>query len=120
MSFADGYQSLLGRGGVNVSGGQKQRLCLARALLRKPRILILDDTTSAVDSETEKKIRFHLKALLKTSTVFVVTQRLYTMESADRVMVLEDGEIEAIGTSRELMESSAVYQEIYYSQQINS
>lgn len=118
MSFADGYETLLGRGGVNVSGGQKQRLCIARALLRKPKILILDDSTSAVDTETELKIRENLKALLQDTTVFIITQRINTMQSADRVIVLEDGTIDAMGTPSELMEHSKVYQEIYHSQQI--
>lgn len=118
MSFADGYDTLLGRGGVNVSGGQKQRLCIARALLRKPKILILDDSTSAVDTETELKIRENLKVLLHNTTVFIITQRINTMQSADRVIVLEDGTIDAMGTPSELMEHSKVYQEIYHSQQI--
>lgn len=118
LSFTEGYQTLLGRGGINVSGGQKQRLCIARALLRKPKILILDDSTSAVDSETEKKIRTGLHSYLKESTVLVITQRLHTMESADRIIVLDDGEIESIGSSEELMERSPVYREIVQSQQI--
>lgn len=118
MSFTDGYETLLGRGGINVSGGQKQRICIARALLRKPKILILDDSTSAVDSDTEQKIRYNLNQLLQNTTVFIITQRINTMQSADRVIVLEDGEIDAIGKPDELMEKSKVYQEIYNSQQI--
>lgn len=118
MSFSDGYNTLLGRGGINISGGQKQRICIARALLRKPKILILDDSTSAVDSNTEQKIRKNLSTLLHNTTVIVITQRLNTMQSADRVIVLEDGEIDAIGSSADLMETSKVYKEIYYSQQI--
>lgn len=117
-SFAEGYDTRLGRGGINLSGGQKQRLCIARALLRKPRILILDDSTSAVDSETELKIRHHLAQLLKDTTVLTVTQRVHTMQAADRVIVLDDGRVEAIGTPAELMQTSAVYREIYASQQI--
>lgn len=117
-SFADGYHTLLGRGGVNISGGQKQRICIARALLRKPRILILDDSTSAVDSETELKIRNNLKQLLKETTVFIITQRINTMESADRIIILDDGQIEAIGTPAELIDTSEVYRDIYNSQQI--
>lgn len=116
-SFTDGYNTLLGRGGVNVSGGQKQRICIARALLRKPKILILDDSTSAVDMETEQKIRTNLKELLQNTTVFIITQRINTMQSADRVIVLEDGEIDTIGKPSELIEVSKVYQEIYNSQQ---
>jgi len=118
ISFTDGYNTLLGRGGVNVSGGQKQRICIARALLRKPKILILDDSTSAVDSETEQKIRYNLNRLLRDTTVFIITQRINTMQSADRVIVLEDGEIDAIGKPSELIEKSEVYKEIYNSQQI--
>ncbi|MBK5719307.1 ABC transporter ATP-binding protein [Dysgonomonas sp. Marseille-P4677] len=118
MSFSDGYNTLLGRGGVNLSGGQKQRICIARALLRKPKILILDDSTSAVDSDTEQKIRQNLNKLLHDTTVFIITQRINTMQSADRVIVLEDGEIDAIGRPLELIEQSKVYQEIYNSQQI--
>lgn len=118
MSFTDGYDTLLGRGGINVSGGQKQRICIARALLRKPKILILDDSTSAVDSDTEQKIRQNLSNLLKDTTVFIITQRINTMQSSDRVIVLEDGEIDAIGKPDELIEKSKVYQEIYNSQQI--
>jgi len=118
VSFTDGYQTKVGRGGVNLSGGQKQRICIARALLRKPRILILDDSTSAVDSETELRIRSNLDRLLHNTTVFIITQRIHTMQSADKVIVLEDGEIDAMGTPAELMETSKIYQEIYNSQQI--
>lgn len=119
MSFTDGYNTLLGRGGVNVSGGQKQRICIARALLRKPKILILDDSTSAVDSDTEQKIRDNLKRMLDNTTVFIITQRINTMQSSDRVLVLEDGEVNAIGKPSELIETSEVYKEIYNSQQIS-
>lgn len=118
MSFIDGYDTLLGRGGVNVSGGQKQRICIARALIRKPKILILDDSTSAVDSDTEQRIRAGLSSALTDTTVLIITQRLNTMQSADRVIVLEDGRIEAIGTPSELIEKSKIYQEIYNSQQL--
>ena len=109
---------LLDRRPKALSGGQKQRLCIARALLRKPKILILDDSTSAVDSETELRIRNNLNCLLKDTTVLIITQRINTMQSADRVIVLEDGEVEAIGTPDELMATSRIYQEIYNSQQI--
>lgn len=118
-SWADGYNTMLGRGGVNVSGGQKQRISIARTLLLKPKILILDDSTSAVDSETEIKIRKGLQSLLQNVTVFVVTQRINTMQSADRVIVLDDGEIESIGTLEELIHTSKIYQEIYNSQQMS-
>lgn len=118
MGLSEGYNTLLGRGGVNLSGGQKQRICIARALLRKPRILILDDSTSAVDSETELHIRENLERMLGDTTVLIITQRINTMQSADRVIVLEDGEVETIGTPEELLATSKVYQEIYSSQQI--
>lgn len=118
MSFTDGYDTLLGRGGINVSGGQKQRICIARALLRKPKIMILDDSTSAVDSETELRIRKGMSELLRNTTVFIITQRINTMQSADRVIVLEDGEIDAIGKPSELLGKSEVYKEIYNSQQM--
>lgn len=117
MSFTDGYNTMLGRGGINISGGQKQRICIARALLRKPKILILDDSTSAVDSSTELEIRKNLSELLHDTTVFIITQRVNTMQSSDRVIVLEDGGIEAIGKPSELLEKSEVYREIYNSQQ---
>lgn len=118
MALGEGYDTLLGRGGINLSGGQKQRICIARALLRKPKILILDDSTSAVDSETELRIRENLGRMLKDTTVLIITQRINTMQSADRVIVLEDGEVEAIGTPEKLLATSGVYQEIYSSQQI--
>lgn len=118
VSFPEGYDTELGRGGVNVSGGQKQRLCIARALLRKPKILILDDSTSAVDSNTEQKIRASLKNLLTDTTVFIITQRINTMQTSDRVMILDDGAIVAMGTPAELLQTSEVYREIYNSQQI--
>lgn len=118
MSFADGYHTLLGRGGVNLSGGQKQRLCIARALLRKPRIFILDDSPSAVDSATELRIRNNLNRLLGDTTVIMITQRIQTMQSADRIFILEDGTIRAAGTPEELLATSPLYREIYYSQQI--
>lgn len=118
MSFTDGYNTQLGRGAINVSGGQKQRICIARTLLQKPIILILDDSTSAVDMETEQRIRNNLNKMLKGTTVFIITQRISTMQSADRVIVLEDGEIDIVGKPAELIEKSNVYQEIYNSQQI--
>ncbi|RHV89207.1 ABC transporter ATP-binding protein [Culturomica massiliensis] len=118
MGLGERYDTLLGRGGINLSGGQKQRICIARALLRNPKILILDDSTSAVDSETELRIRENLNRMLKDTTVLIITQRINTMQSADRVIVLEDGEVETIGTPEELLATSRVYQEIYSSQQI--
>lgn len=116
MSFPDGYRTMLGRGGVNISGGQKQRLCIARALLRKPKILILDDSTSAVDTATEHKIQQGLKSMLAHTTVLMSTQRVKTMEKADMVVVLEDGRVESAGTPAELRRKSPIYKEIYNSQ----
>lgn len=118
MSFTEGYQTMLGRGGVNVSGGQKQRICIARALLGKPRILLLDDSTSAVDTTTEQKIRAGLREMLQSTTVILVTQRISSMQSADKIIILDNGEINAIGTSEELLENSDIYKEIYNSQRL--
>lgn len=115
-SFPQGYKTEMGQGGVNVSGGQKQRLCIARALLKKPKILILDDSTSAVDTATEAKIQECFKTTLKDTTKLIIAQRIGSVENADRVIVLDDGKIEAMGTHEELLKNSPAYQEIYYSQ----
>ncbi|MCI8948947.1 MAG: ABC transporter ATP-binding protein [Lachnospiraceae bacterium] len=115
-AFPKGYDSGIGQGGSNVSGGQKQRLCIARALLKKPKILILDDSTSAVDTATEAKIRECFRTSLKDTTKFIIAQRIGSVENADQIMVLEDGKITAIGTHSKLLESCEAYQEIYYSQ----
>lgn len=114
--FTDGYETELGQGGVNVSGGQKQRLCIARALLKKPKILILDDSTSAVDTATEAKIRESFQTTLKNTTKLIIAQRISSVESADRILVMEEGRIVGQGTHRELMADCEPYQEIYYSQ----
>ena len=114
--FTDGYETELGQGGVNVSGGQKQRLCIARALLKKPKILILDDSTSAVDTATEAKIRESFQTTLKDTTKLIIAQRISSVESADRILVMEEGRIVGQGTHRELMADCEPYQEIYYSQ----
>ncbi|AFC33893.1 ABC transporter [Paenibacillus mucilaginosus 3016] len=116
MSFPDGYDTVLGQRGINLSGGQKQRISIARALLLRPAILILDDSTSAVDLGTESRIQRALKELMAETTCILIAQRISSVLDADRILVLEDGEIAAEGTHAELMESSRVYQDIYRSQ----
>lgn len=115
--FPDGYDTDLGQGGVNVSGGQKQRLCIARALLKKPKIIILDDSTSAVDTATDASIRKAFREKLADTTTIIIAQRISSVKDADRIIVLEDGEIDGIGTHEELLASNAIYREVYDSQQ---
>ncbi|MDM8298864.1 MAG: ABC transporter ATP-binding protein [Enterocloster aldenensis] len=115
-SFTNGYDTDMGQGGVNVSGGQKQRLCIARALLKRPRILILDDSTSAVDTATEAKIRECFRTTLKDTTKIIIAQRIGSVEEADLILVLDDGRIIGQGTHEELLKGCGAYQEIYYSQ----
>lgn len=115
-TFPDGYDTDMGQGGVNVSGGQKQRLCIARALLKKPKILILDDSTSAVDTATEAKIRECFRTTLKDTTKFIIAQRIGSVEEADQILVLDEGRLIGMGTHDELLKSCEAYQEIYYSQ----
>ena len=117
MSLPDGFDTKLDQGGTNVSGGQKQRLCIARAMLRKPAILILDDSTSAVDSATEAAIRESFAQNLKDTTVIIIAQRISSVRYADQILVLDDGAIVGQGTHEELLASNEVYQEIYHSQQ---
>ena len=117
MSFPYGFDTHLEQGGVNVSGGQKQRLCIARAMLRHPAVLILDDSTSAVDSATEAKIRQSFQDNLKDTTVILIAQRISSVQNADQILVLDEGTIAGLGTHDELMASNAIYQEIYWSQQ---
>ena len=114
-NFPEGYQTDMGQGGVNVSGGQKQRLCIARALLKKPKVLILDDSTSAVDTATEASIREGL-ASLKETTKIIIAQRVSSIQHADQIVILDDGHIHAIGTHDELLAHDKIYQDIYYSQ----
>ena len=115
-SFTDGYETELGQGGVNVSGGQKQRLCIARALLKKPKILILDDSTSAVDTATEARIRESFSGTLKDTTKIIIAQRITSVMEADKILVLDDGEIVGMGGHEQLLADCEAYREIYYSQ----
>ncbi|MBE7043076.1 MAG: ABC transporter ATP-binding protein [Ruminococcaceae bacterium] len=115
-NFTEGYQTELGQGGVNVSGGQKQRLCIARALLKKPKILILDDSTSAVDTATEANLRKAFRTELQDSTRIIIAQRITSVMDADMIVVMEDGRITGVGNHKELMAGNQEYQEIYYSQ----
>jgi len=119
MHFPDGYDAVVGQRGVNLSGGQKQRIAIARALLTQPSVLILDDSTSSVDVETEARIQAAMAAALRGRTGFVVAQRISTVLNADKILVLDDGQIAAEGTHEELMASSPIYREIYESQMEN-
>ncbi len=120
MSFPNGYQTELGQGGVNVSGGQKQRLCIARALLKKPKIMIMDDSTSAVDTATDAAIRAGLKKEFGDTTVLIIAQRIASVEDADRIIVMNDGKIDAVGTHEELLATNEIYRDVYNSQKKGS
>ena len=117
MSQPDGYDTELSQGGLNLSGGQKQRLCIARAIIKQPKILILDDSTSAVDTATEAKIRECFYKELKDTTVLIIAQRISSVAEADEIIVLDDGKIDSVGKHDELMQTSEIYQEIYKTQQ---
>ena len=119
-SFPDGYQTDLSQGGVNVSGGQKQRLCIARAILKKPKILILDDSTSAVDTFTDSKIRTGLRACIPETTKIIIAQRISSVADCDKIIILDEGSINDIGTHDELLERNEIYKDIYESQQKGS
>ena len=119
-SFPDGYNTDLSQGGTNVSGGQKQRLCIARAILKKPKILILDDSTSAVDTFTDSKIRKGLRECIPDTTKIIIAQRISSVEDCDKIIILEQGKINDIGTHAELLERNEIYQDIYESQQKGS
>ena len=117
MAFPDQYDHKIEQGGTNVSGGQKQRLCIARALLKNPRILILDDSTSAVDTATDASIRKAFREEIPGTTKLIIAQRIASVQESDMIILMENGQIGAVGTHEELMQTSAVYQDIYYSQQ---
>ena len=116
-SFPDGYDTDLGQGGVNVSGGQKQRLCIARALLKRPKIIILDDSTSAVDTATDAKIREAFRRELKGTTTLIIAQRISSVQDADRILILNDGKVADFDTHENLLKNSEIYREVYESQQ---
>lgn len=116
QDFPDGYNTMIVEGGNNVSGGQKQRLCIARALLKKPKILILDDSTSAVDTKTDALIRKAFREEIPDTTKIIISQRVSSLEDADQIIVLDNGEVNGIGTSEELLQSNQIYREVYESQ----
>ena len=117
LSFPDGYDHKIEQGGTNVSGGQKQRLCIARALLKKPKILILDDSTSAVDTRTDALIRQAFREEIPGTTKLIIAQRISSVQDADMIIIMENGMVDAVGTHEELLKTSSIYQEVYYSQQ---
>ena len=117
QSFPDKYDTYIEQGGTNVSGGQKQRLCIARALLKKPKILILDDSTSAVDTRTDASIRRAFREEIPNTTKLIIAQRIASVQDADMIIVLDNGQVNAVGNHEELMKTCAIYQEVYYSQQ---
>jgi len=117
MGFKDKYDTYIEQGGTNVSGGQKQRICLARALLKKPKILILDDSTSAVDTKTDNTIKKGLRKFLPETTKIIIAQRINSIIDCDRIMVLDEGKINAFDIHENLLKNNKIYQEVYYSQE---
>jgi len=117
MAFPEGYDHKIEQGGTNVSGGQKQRLCIARALLKKPKILILDDSTSAVDTRTDAMIRQAFREEIPGTTKLIIAQRVSSVQDADMIIIMENGMVDAVGTHEELLKTSTIYQEVFYSQQ---
>ncbi len=115
-AFPKGYDTYIEQGGTNVSGGQKQRLCIARALLKKPKILILDDSTSAVDTQTDALIRKSFREYIPETTKIIIAQRISSVEDADRIIVMESGKINGIGTHEQLLKTNEIYAEVYNSQ----
>jgi len=115
-TFPDGYDTYIEQGGTNVSGGQKQRLCIARALLKKPKILILDDSTSAVDTKTDSLIRKAFREDIPNTTKIIIAQRISSVQDADKIIILENGKINGIGTHKELLKDNDIYKEVYNSQ----
>ena len=116
QEFPQKYDTMIVQGGNNVSGGQKQRLCIARALLKKPKILILDDSTSAVDTKTDALIRKAFREEIPDTTKIIISQRVSSIEDADQIIVIDNGEINGVGTSEELLKTNQIYREVYESQ----
>ena len=115
-AFPKGYETMIEEGGTNVSGGQKQRLCIARALLKHPKILILDDSTSAVDTKTDSLIQKAFKEEIPNTTKIIIAQRISSIESCDKIVVMDKGKINGIGTHKELLKTNEIYKEVYESQ----